>query len=242
MVRGRQMEELFPIHVAIIDYEMSNLFSVKHACECVGMIPVITTEKEAIKNAHAIILPGVGAFGEAMKNLRKLDLVAPILDYIAAGKLFMGICLGMQLLMTESEEHGVHQGLNVIKGSVIKFPHGEIEGRKCKVPHMGWNHIRKPRDASDSHWAGTPLQGLRDDEFMYFVHSFYVKPDSADNILSETDYSIKYASSIMRNNIYGFQFHPEKSGKYGIEIYRNFKELILGGRLYDRAKRHNKNV
>lgn len=222
-----------PIQVAIIDYEMSNLFSVMRACESVGMIPVITTDKNVIQNAHAVLLPGVGAFGAAMDNLNKLDLVAPILDFIATGKPFMGVCLGMQLLMTESREFGIHKGLNVIKGSVVRFPSQNWKGLRYKVPQVGWNRIAKPASISEDFWEKTPLRGIRDGEYMYFVHSYHVRPESTDNTLTITDYSIQYASSVFKNNIFGFQFHPEKSGKLGIAIYKNFKELIEHRRMYD---------
>jgi imidazole glycerol-phosphate synthase subunit HisH len=215
-----------PLQLAIIDYKMSNLFSVERACESVGMMPVITTDKNIIKNADAVLLPGVGAFGAAMDNLNKLDLVSPIIDFIDTGKPFMGICLGMQLLMTESEEFGNHRGLDVIKGTVIKFPSKNNDGLKYKVPQVGWNHIRIPTLRKKDRWNKTPLVTIPDGEYMYFVHSYYIIPENAEDILTVTNYSTQYASSVVKDNIFGFQFHPEKSGKRGIEIYNNFKKII----------------
>ncbi|MGV8058387.1 MAG: imidazole glycerol phosphate synthase subunit HisH [Smithellaceae bacterium] len=220
------------IKVAVIDYQMSNIFSVKRACESVGMLTSITKEADVISKADAVVLPGVGAFGAAMDNLKKLDLIEPIRDFIASGKPFMGICLGMQLLMSESHEFGIHKGLNFISGAVVRFPSQDWKGKRYKIPQVGWNRITKPSCAQkDDIWERTPLRNMNNGEYMYFVHSYFVRPESPDNILATTLYSIKYASSVIKGNIWGFQFHPEKSGSQGIHIYSNFKELIENGRL-----------
>jgi len=224
------------LQVAIIDYEMGNLFSVKRACEYVGLKPVITADKSIINDSDAMILPGVGAFGDAMNNLRKLDLITPIKEFIETGKPFMGICLGMQLLMTESEEFGNHQGLNIIKGRVIKFPYKNSE---IKVPQVGWNQIFMPLLAKENHWEKSPLKDIKNGEFMYFVHSYYPKPESADAVLSTTIYEeTKFCSSLLWKNVFAVQYHPEKSAKEGIRIYKNWALMITSSRKALLSKRN----
>ena len=204
--------------VAIIDYGMCNLFSVNQACLTVGLNPRITCNKEELLAADAIILPGVGAFGEAMENIRRLDLVEPIKDFLASGRQFMGICLGMQLLFSESEEFGRHTGLNVIEGNVRKF--GENNSTRVKIPQIGWNQILPP---SEDSWVKSPLRDLISGSYMYFVHSYYVEPAQKSDILSYTQYhSTEYCSSVMRSNVFATQYHPEKSGEKGLTIYRNW--------------------
>ncbi len=211
--------------VAIIDYGMGNLFSVSRGCEHVGLMPIITYNPKELLDADAAILPGVGAFGEAMQCLRKHDLVNPIKDFIATKKPFMGICLGMQLLMQHSKEFGDHEGLSILKGNVVKFPPFIHGGKKMKVPQMGWNTIFP--DCNKKAWSSPLFNGVAVGEYMYFVHSFYVRADSEQDVLSVTDYEgIKYCSSIGRDNIFAFQFHPERSAKKGMLIYYNFAKLI----------------
>ena len=220
------MPKISQAKIAIIDYGMGNLFSVKQACNYVGLNAFITTQKSDLKNASAIILPGVGAFGDAMDTLRKLDLIEPIKDFINSGKPFLGICLGIQLLMGESEEFGLHKGLNIIEGRVIKFPSsGEYPE---KVPQVGWNQISKPSYLKNNGWENSLLKGLSDEEYMYFVHSFYVVPDSKEVILSQTEYAgITYCSSLQLKNIFACQFHPERSEKKGLQMYKNLASIIL---------------
>lgn len=207
---------------AIVDYGMGNMFSVLRACANAGLNAVLTADKKEVESASAVILPGVGAFGPAMENLNKLDLVAPLKDFYSSGRPFMGICLGFQLLMTESEEFGLNRGLDIIKGTVLKFPAQNSEG--AKVPQIGWNAIKKCRS-----WDGTALEGLADGEFMYFVHSFYVKPDLRETAFSTTSYAgIEYASSVSSGNVFACQFHPEKSAWNGLKIYKNFKKRVMG--------------
>lgn len=211
---------------AIVDYGMGNLFSVKRACDYAGINGSISNDKHIIAGADALILPGVGAFGDAMDNLGRLDLIAPIKDFIAANKPFLGICLGMQLLMTQSEEFGVHQGLNVFAGSVVRLGVKGEQGKKIKIPQVGWNRILKAQD-NQSHWDDSLLKGIPDGEFMYFVHSFHVVPDSKDIILSITEYEgFEYVSSVKYKNIFACQFHPEKSSFKGLQIYKNFAVAI----------------
>lgn len=208
--------------VAIIDYHMSNLFSVERACRFVGMEPCITSEPEIVRRSDAVILPGVGAFGNAMDNLRSDGLIEPIKESIANGKPFMGVCLGMQLLMTESEEFGHHEGLDIMHGTVVKFPQRTEQGHRMKIPQIGWNTIFSVGE-NDAAWNGTPLFSLHSGTYMYFVHSYYVQPQDASVVLSKTLYAgTEYCSSFRKDNIFAAQFHPEKSGPEGIRIYQNF--------------------
>jgi len=205
--------------VVIIDYGMGNLFSVKLACEKVGLSALISNDKSEISKASSLILPGVGSFGDAMKTLEKLDLAAPIKEFIASGKPFLGICLGMQLLMSESEEFGIHKGLDIVKGRVVKFP-----AAGDKVPQVGWNQTLKINSKS---WDNTLLKDLSEGDYMYFVHSFYCIPDSKIFSLSETNYAgLDYCSALQDRNIFACQFHPEKSGEKGLIIYKNLANLI----------------
>lgn len=206
----------------IVDYGMGNMFSVLRACATAGLDAVLTADRKEVEAADAVILPGVGAFGPAMETLSRLDLVEPLKDFCASGKPFMGICLGFQLLMTESEEFGMNCGLDIIRGAVRKFPVPNSEG--AKVPQIGWNAIKKCRT-----WEGTVLEGLADGEYMYFVHSFYVASDSAETACSSTSYAgVEYTSSISSGNVFACQFHPEKSAWNGLKIYGNFKKRVTG--------------
>ena len=209
--------------VSIIDYGMGNLFSVRQACEHAGIKPVITADKSVINSSDALILPGVGAFGDAMDCLQALDLISPIKDFISTGKPLMGICLGLQLLMSESEEFGMHKGLDIIKGRVVKFPAKDEDGKINKVPQVGWNRILVNNQPVRKGWEKTPLMGINDGESMYFVHSYYVQPVEKDLILSTTIYGkIEYCSSLLWKNIFAVQFHPEKSANEGLKIYKNW--------------------
>ena len=208
------------LDVAIIDYNMSNLHSVQAACKKVGLRSKITYDHNEILNARVAILPGVGAFGEAMKQLKKLKLDDCINEFIETGKLFVGICLGLQLLFEKSEEFGAHEGLKIIKGSVKKFNFSNLNELKYPVPHIGWNQIKK----SKSSWSETLLTNNNDKEFMYFVHSYYVVPKDQKIILTETTYGNQsFCSAVKKDNIFATQYHPEKSGKTGIKIYEQIK-------------------
>ena len=191
-----------------------------------GWNPIISSDKDQIRNAEALILPGVGAFGNAMANLSKMDLINPILDHIQSGKPFMGICLGMQLLFTESSEFGNHKGLGIIEGSVAKFFN---PSREITIPQIGWNQIKEPNNVD---WNNSPLKNISDNSFMYFVHSYYAIPSNINQILTLTNYEeIEYCSAVNFKNIFATQFHPEKSGALGVSIYSEFlKPLNL---LYD---------
>ncbi|MFQ5801304.1 MAG: imidazole glycerol phosphate synthase subunit HisH [Candidatus Methylomirabilales bacterium] len=226
--------------VAIVDYGMGNLFSVKHACEHVGLKASITASNLEILAADAVILPGVGAFGDAMKMLTRLDLERALLDFAASGKQLVGICLGMQLLMTESHEFGQHRGLGIIEGEVVRLEESVDGVRRLKVPQVGWNRIYTVRqsvppyeDRTDSSpWQGTLLEGLPDGEFMYFVHSFYPRTIDPTVVLSATRYGqIEFRSSLRLGNVFACQFHPERSGPQGLHIYRNLARSITRSRL-----------
>ncbi len=211
--------------VAIIDYGLGNLFSIKNACEIAGLDTIITSNFEAINNSDALILPGVGAFGDAMNCLKIQKLDKVIIDFVKSGKPFLGICLGMQLLFSESEEFGNHLGLDLIKGKIVKFSNKNSEGLITKVPQIQWNQIYKNQE---NVWDNSPLVNLEEGEYMHFVHSYYAIPDDKNTILSYSQYGgVKYASSVIKNNIVGIQFHPEKSSKSGIQIYKNWATYII---------------
>ncbi|MEJ6981628.1 imidazole glycerol phosphate synthase subunit HisH [Pedobacter sp. P351] len=204
--------------VTIIDYRLGNLFSVKQACDTIGLGTKISTDKNDILEADALILPGVGAFIEAMNNLENLELINPIKEVVKAGKPIFGVCLGLQLLFTESEEFGSGKGLDLIPGVIKKFPSSK-DKKKIKVPQIAWNRLYAFKQA----WANTPLNSLSDQEFMYFVHSYYVQPSNESCILTKTNYEgVEYCSSILENNIFATQFHPEKSSEKGLSIYKNW--------------------
>jgi imidazole glycerol-phosphate synthase subunit HisH len=203
------------LKISIIDFKLSNLFSVAHACEYVGLKAEITSDPEVISNSDALILPGVGAFGDAMKNLKDFGLIEPIKKHISEGKPFFGVCLGMQLLFEESEEFGLHKGLGVFKGKVLKFPN-LFKDKKIRVPHIGWDKISINK-------KNKLLDGFKDGDFMYFVHSYYVKPESSDIIATVTNYDgFEFVSGVADKNTCAVQFHPEKSGKLGPLLYKNF--------------------
>ena len=203
--------------IAIIDYDMGNLKSVHKAFESVGHRAAVTRDPKLIADASHVVLPGVGAFGDCMRNLGRYGLVEPVLGAIQAGKPFLGICLGFQLLFSESEEFGTHRGLGVIPGRVVRFASGG-SATPMKVPHMGWNSIairqRSPL-----------LDGVPDGAFMYFVHSYYVVPDDQSVACTMTDYGRPFVSSVARDNIFACQFHPEKSQSEGLRIIQNFGGL-----------------
>jgi glutamine amidotransferase len=205
-------------NVIIIDYQLGNLFSVKQACDTVGINAKISSNREDILNADALILPGVGAFIEAMNNLKKFELDTAIQEKVKNGTPIFGICLGQQLLFTESEEFGAGKGLDLISGVIKRFPE-EFEGRRVKVPHIAWNTVYK----SSQEWDTSALSELANNDFMYFIHSYFVKPSDDSCILTKTNYDdIEFCSSILKDNIFATQFHPEKSATKGISIYKNW--------------------
>ena len=204
--------------VGVVDYSVGNIFSVYQACSKVGLKPSIVKNAEDLKGFDALILPGVGAFGKAIQNLKERGLEQEIRAFINTGKPFMGICLGMQLLLTQSEEFGTHRGLNLIEGRVKSFR--DSVPADVFVPKITWDSVNLAVDGREH-----ALKHVRSgsDDF-YFVHSYYCEVDNEEDILSFSEYGgIRYASSVLRENIFGTQFHPEKSGELGIEVYKNWK-------------------
>lgn len=204
--------------IVVIDYGMGNLHSVRKALEVTGAKVKISSGPEDISNAGKIVFPGVGSFGPAMKELTRRKFVKPIKDAISEGKPFLGLCLGLQLLFERSEEAPGVKGLGVLAGEVKRFKAG-----KLKVPHMGWNNIVR----SSKLIVGNPgiLKNVPDNSYMYFVHSYYVKPKDKKVVLTTTNYGIDFASGVCKDNICAFQFHPEKSQLLGLKILKNFVGL-----------------
>lgn len=208
--------------VAIVDYRLGNLFSVQRACEFAGLKAHITSSPEVILRADAVLLPGVGAFGDAMATLRQLDLVSVLHEVAVSGKPLVGICLGIQLLMTESYEFGRHRGLGLIEGVVHRFDEPEEYGRRLKIPQVGWNRIRAVQE-----WRGSLLDGVPDNSYMYFVHSYIVHPQDQSVVISTTRYGdTEFCSSLRLGNVFACQFHPERSGAAGIRFYQNLQRTL----------------
>jgi len=210
--------------IVVIDYGMGNLHSVRKALEIVDAKVRISSCAEDISKAEKIVFPGVGSFGEAMKELSRRKLVEPIKDAIACGKPFLGLCLGLQLLFERSEEAPGVRGLGVLKGEVKRFKFAQYAIRNTqyalKVPHMGWNNIAY--SGQRIAYRKKILSGVLNDSYMYFVHSYYVKPEDKKMILTTTDYGINFVSGICRDNIYGVQFDAEKSRSLGLKKLENF--------------------
>lgn len=208
-------------NIVIIDYSLGNMFSVQQALAHYGVNAVVSDNKNDIEAADALVLPGVGAFGEAMVHLNKNEIVGPIKSSIEQGKPFLGICLGLQLLFDSSEEFGATKGLGIIPGTIKKF---NFEDTKVKVPQMGWNNIIEP---FENKWQNTPLSEIKNNEFMYFVHSYYANPLNKEHVLCETEYAgLKYCSAVIKDNVMATQFHPEKSADEGLKIYKNWLNKI----------------
>jgi glutamine amidotransferase len=201
--------------VVIVDYGAGNLRSVARAVAHQGYDPLVTCEARAVERARALIVPGVGAAADTMRNLEQGGLVQPIREYIDSGRPFLGVCMGQQALLSVSEEGGEHRCLGVIPGRVKRLPGGQ------KVPHMGWNQVRQtvPHPVFD---------GIPDDSYFYFVHSYYPEPEDRSWIAGETEYGVRFASVLARDNIVATQFHPEKSGDLGLRFYANFLRTALG--------------
>jgi imidazole glycerol-phosphate synthase subunit HisH len=210
--------------IGIIDYGMGNLFSVSKALERLEVPYFISENKEELFAADALILPGVGAFRDAMDRLNGTGLTEMIRDYVSSGKPLLGICLGMQLLFEESEENGLFKGLGILPGRVVRFAGHTKDGQSYKVPHMGWNKLSFLKTSS-------VLKNLPED-FVYFVHSYYVDTEEKDVVIAEADYDVKVPAVVGKNNVFGMQFHPEKSSTLGMKLLRNFttfaekKELV----------------
>jgi glutamine amidotransferase len=201
--------------ITIVDYGAGNLRSVVNAITKLGYQAKITSSPRDLLNAQAVILPGVGASAATMENLKRLGLVSPICQLIVDGRPFFGVCIGLQVLFTSTDEGGWHECLGVIPGRVRKLPSG------LKIPHMGWNQVKQ----KVSHLV---FEGIPDEANFYFVHSYYVEPDDKSLVAGETDYGIPICSVIARGNLVATQFHPEKSGEFGLKMYANFFKMALG--------------
>lgn len=205
--------------VAIVDYGMGNLFSVQHACEWAGMNAVVTGKAADLEHARAVILPGVGAFGEAMATLTELGMPDALRAVAASGRPLMGICLGLQLLMEQSHEFGEHRGLGLIAGDVVK-----LDSAHQKVPHVGWSAVQRPHGVG---WQGGPLDALADGAPMYFVHSYFVRPRDRAHVLAEAEHGgQRFCAAVQHGNVFACQFHPERSGPEGLRVYRTLARRI----------------
>ncbi len=202
--------------IGIIDYGMGNLYSLSKALERLGHAYEFVSAADKLQSYEGVILPGVGAFGDAMQNIRDLSLDQAIREYADSGKPILGICLGMQLLFSQSEEHGTHRGLQLLDGDVVRF-----QGA-YKIPHMGWNQLTLKQ-------ADHPLlKDVASGEYVYFVHSYHVRVKHGGDLLATTDYHQDVTAIVGRNNVFGMQFHPEKSGETGMRLLQNFAKRCEG--------------
>jgi len=207
--------------VSIVDYGMGNLFSVSRALEHCGATPVLVSKPADIENAQHLVLPGVGAFADGMAGLRALNLIEPLQRYAASQRPFLGICLGMQMMMDWSEEFGRHEGLGIIAGGVIPVSPRDAAGAPHKVPLIGWSSLEIPSHRNG--WDGTVLHATKPGAATYFVHSFMAAPEQETDLLANTDYGgVKVCAAVSRGQISGCQFHPEKSGEVGLGILKAF--------------------
>ena len=199
--------------IAIVDYGAGNLHSVKNALDFIGARSVITGDASVINDADKVILPGVGAFGDAMARLKESALTDAVKQAVADGKPFLGICLGLHMLFEESEESAGAQGLGIFKGKIVKIPDTGL-----KIPHMGWNSISVTKDSRI-------LKNIGDEPYVYFVHSYYIKPEDEEIVSAYTEYGARLGIAIEKDNVFATQFHPEKSGDVGMTILKNFVKL-----------------
>jgi glutamine amidotransferase len=200
------------MNLIVVDYGAGNLRSVSIALARLGFDPLVTSEPEAVDSADVVVLPGVGAAADTMSNLAQRHLVEPIREYIASGRPFLGICMGLQVLFSVSEEGGEHPCLDILPGRVRRLPEG------LKVPHMGWNRVRQ--------CCRHPVfDGISDDAFFYFVHSYYPHPEDPSVVIGETDYGVTFPAVVAKDNIVATQFHPEKSAEAGLRLYENFLRM-----------------
>jgi len=201
--------------ITIVDYGIGNIASVRNAFLAAGASTVVTSNAGAVLEASGIVLPGVGAFGKGMENLAQRGLIKPIRAFTEAGRPFLGICLGLQLLFTESYEGGRFPGLDLISGTVERL------NVNLKVPHVGWNQIERRQGCPE-------VEGIADESFFYFVHSYHVVPEDRSVVAAETEYGVRFVSAIKKENIFACQFHPERSGEVGLRLIRNFIRLVEG--------------
>jgi len=212
------------VMIAIIDYGAGNLRSVTNAISRLGYQPKIISNPEEVLTAEAVILPGVGAAADTVANLQALGMVSPIQQFIAERRPFLGVCIGLQVLFTGTEEGGWHECLGIIPGIVRRLPNG------VKIPHMGWNQVRQR--------VSHPIfDGIPDEANFYFVHSYYVEPEDRSLVAGETEYGIPVCSVIIRDNLIATQFHPEKSGEVGLKFYDNFIKMAVGEKVSRRQQK-----
>ncbi len=211
--------------VVVVDYGIGNVFSVCNALKLIGADPILTRSETEIKSADRLILPGVGAYARAMEALQKFGLVDLLSSYRETGRPFMGICIGMQVLMELSEEFGEHKGLGFIPGKVSKISEVQEDGTKVRVPHISWAPLDSP--SVEGAWKGTPLEDVEGKNLsFYYVHSFHCKPSNTSNLLAESHYGgQKITAAIRHENLFGLQFHPERSGKTGQLVLNSFMAL-----------------
>jgi len=200
----------------VLDYGAGNLRSVVRAVERVGGVPRVTNRAADVEAARVVILPGVGAAADTMRNLRACGLVEPVREFIASGRPFLGVCMGLQALLTYSEEGGRHDCLDIIPGVVRRLPDGQ------KVPHMGWNTVHQTR-------PHPIFAGIPDQSYFYFLHSYHVEVEDGDCVIGETEYGRVFPAVVARDNIVATQFHPEKSGEHGLQVYANFLASVAAG-------------
>lgn len=211
--------------ITMIDYGASNIRSAQKAFEHIGADVQLTDDPEVVRRAGKLVLPGVGAFGSGMAGLRRHNLPEAIQETVQRGVPFLGICVGMQLMFTEGHEMGVHQGLDLLAGKVVRFPesftnqNSKLGIHNLKIPHMGWNQLEPA-------WENPLLDNVQTGDYAYFVHSYYCDPEEATAVLAWTDYGFPFASVVAKDNIYGLQFHPEKSQSVGLTILQNFVEKL----------------
>ena len=211
--------------IIMIDYGASNIRSAQKAFEHIGADVQLTDDPEVVRRATKLVLPGVGAFGSGMAGLHRHNLPEAIQESVRRGVPFLGICVGMQLMFTEGHEMGIHQGLDLLPGKVVKFPdsltvkNSQSTINHLKVPHMGWNQLEPA-------WENPLLDDIQAGDYTYFVHSYYCDPEDATAVLAWTDYGFPFASVVAKDNIYGLQFHPEKSQNVGLTILKNFVEKL----------------
>jgi len=200
------------VTITVVDYKINNLRSLENTLRRLGHDVLVTSNPSEVRTATKLILPGVGAFGDGMRNLNEFGLAQPFIEKVQSGIPTLGICLGMHLLFTESQEFGYHRGLDLLKGRIVKLP------SHLRVPHMGWNQLHMKQ-------TNGLTQGIAESSFVYFVHSYYPEPSSADIVLATTDYDIEFPAIVHRKNIWATQFHPEKSQRVGERLLDNFARL-----------------
>ena len=212
------------LRAAIIDFGGGNLYNVRRACLHVGLEAFITDDPREAAAAEGLILPGVGAMAQAVERLQRAGLSSVVADASAAGTPILGVCLGFQLLMSRGTEFGEYAGLGFFRGSVQRFPDTDVEGRLLRVPHIGWSPVRPPKGKS---WENSLLAGVPEGSSMYFVHSYYVAPESPENVIAVASYGGReFAAAMEFGNMFASQFHPERSGEIGLRVYERYAQRV----------------